>query len=1302
MKINFRQGIISSQVDGTGQPFYLVASATPNFVDLNVSPTPCAVTFVHGSSDYLQVFSSAVAPAWGPVPTGTSYLYWDIDLLTAVVSYGLTTLEPVASTVEPVSPPAPLGQAVYHWFDMNVNTMKIWTGTKWRAVVRVFAGRVNGSTVSITMEPLGQSWKGILPVQTNTGFIATDIFSNPLRTLAGEFVTTETAVRFRNTVGTSGVLAVLPNAFVPVRAGENIPAMSLVHFRDDGNVGLASGNPALMPTRVPVGVMQQALGLNEVGSLTQNGEITYDQWDWSAHVGRPVYCGENGEIVTTRPPGLMAYRVGVVKAAKTILFLVDAETMPQVYQAAPSQLIIAGTSPVTSSSAVNGLGEIVWTIGMPAASLGNSGYMTLSQATTLESNTIRITAAELALAGKANLIHGHAIADVTGLQLELDGKAPLVHNHDTMYSQLGHNHDGYHALVMHSHVIPDVLGLQAALDGKTDLGHLHPITDVTGLQVALDDKMDRVPGAVAGNIATFAGNNVGDSGVAITNVSLVGHGHVIGDVAGLQVAIDGKADLIHTHAISDIIPLQNELDNRSLVGHVHVASNITDFSEAVDDRVADLLVAGTNITLNYDDVANTLTINASGGTVVNRPQHQLLLGIGTNGVNSSPNAVFNATTGLFNINATATPLNTAGSVFISTAFNNAGWGNAFIQMLPNDLKGGSIFLNGGGSDTDEDGGDILLNGGASNAQGTGGGVYLTGGTSEDARGGDVVISGGSPSAIALLGAGGDVIIAGGVAVANVADNGSIVLRTGTVNRLRVARTGEWELGAGADAGTSGYVLTSNGVGSPVTWEPAGAGPTAPGTSNQVLASDGAGTPVAREVEITSAGAVGIQRSAVTALYLFNEPQNFGKTSDQISGKQLPEDINTPLGTAPAPNSFQSAVFLTSASSLNGNALGIEGSTEIDLVPIATTSLNWTVELGTRWPVPVVSTTSTLIVLTLNSGGTNEVQMRFVGPGPTYSAVFEIGNGPTATITVPGIASTAWVRWAIVITGATVTVYANGVQAGSGAFPVPPGAPYGMFTRLGRGSSTNDNFDEPAFIDELRIAADALYAAPYTPSLSEPSLAAGSLGTDFGTGNQVLTSSGPTSQAYWAALPPAPPKKYVFRLQNAGATPTFNGTMRSNYNSLLSTTGERFDGHPADPLAPSFSSTTDLFTFPVAGMYEVLVTMNYITGGWPNGLSSFGIELPIASTYGGVAKHCTRFSDPAAGPNNSADLAGAVSPEAGDAANQTALTHVFYVQVLTPGATSALRHYAFNSANQGVGYSVNGIVAIQRISDANAS
>jgi YD repeat-containing protein len=53
--------------------------------------------------------------------------------------------------------------------------------------------------------------------------------------------------------------------------------------------------------------------------------------------------------------------------------------------------------------------------------------------------------------------------------------------------------------------------------------------------------------------------------------------------------------------------------NATMSSHTHLASEITDFAEAVDDRVADLLVEGTNVTLTYNDATGTITIDAAGG-----------------------------------------------------------------------------------------------------------------------------------------------------------------------------------------------------------------------------------------------------------------------------------------------------------------------------------------------------------------------------------------------------------------------------------------------------------------------------------------------------------------------------------------------------------------------------------------------------------------------------------------------------------------------------------------------------------------
>ncbi len=62
--------------------------------------------------------------------------------------------------------------------------------------------------------------------------------------------------------------------------------------------------------------------------------------------------------------------------------------------------------------------------------------------------------------------------------------------------------------------------------------------------------------------------------------------------------VNGNANIVGTLKIS---------------GAALAASHVSDFSEAVDDRVGSLLVAGSNITLTYNDPANTLTIASLGG-----------------------------------------------------------------------------------------------------------------------------------------------------------------------------------------------------------------------------------------------------------------------------------------------------------------------------------------------------------------------------------------------------------------------------------------------------------------------------------------------------------------------------------------------------------------------------------------------------------------------------------------------------------------------------------------------------------------
>ena len=130
--------------------------------------------------------------------------------------------------------------------------------------------------------------------------------------------------------------------------------------------------------------------------------------------------------------------------------------------------------------------------------------------------------------------------------------------------------------------------------------------------------------------ATFTGTISSPSGsfsqslkVNGVDVSVAGHTHIIGDVTGLQTALDNKqasgsyAALVHTHAISDVTGLQSALDLKQPSGsyaassHTHTASQITDFNSSVSG-----LLPVKNITpSSYIDIVSStgnFTISVTG------------------------------------------------------------------------------------------------------------------------------------------------------------------------------------------------------------------------------------------------------------------------------------------------------------------------------------------------------------------------------------------------------------------------------------------------------------------------------------------------------------------------------------------------------------------------------------------------------------------------------------------------------------------------------------------------------------------
>lgn len=96
-----------------------------------------------------------------------------------------------------------------------------------------------------------------------------------------------------------------------------------------------------------------------------------------------------------------------------------------------------------------------------------------------------------------------------------------------------------------------------------------------------------------------------DVAISITPSQFVNFNEEVQDILGSAIVGGTNVTVVY----NDLAGTITINANAATLTH----TDITDFSEAVDDRVAALLVAGTDISLVYNDVANTLTINSTGG-----------------------------------------------------------------------------------------------------------------------------------------------------------------------------------------------------------------------------------------------------------------------------------------------------------------------------------------------------------------------------------------------------------------------------------------------------------------------------------------------------------------------------------------------------------------------------------------------------------------------------------------------------------------------------------------------------------------
>jgi hypothetical protein len=151
---------------------------------------------------------------------------------------------------------------------------------------------------------------------------------------------------------------------------------------------------------------------------------------------------------------------------------------------------------------------------------------------------------------------------------------------------------------------------------ETDTGRFKigdGITAWDSLEYAAVAAADFVAGS---GIQLTAGSNGSTLTVAVTGLALSGHTHTASNITDFNSAVSGLLPVTNISAGSGI-SVNNNSGNFtiSLSDPTIQVGDITDFVDGVNDRVADLLTAGSNIQLTYTDSGNdtsTLSIAVTG------------------------------------------------------------------------------------------------------------------------------------------------------------------------------------------------------------------------------------------------------------------------------------------------------------------------------------------------------------------------------------------------------------------------------------------------------------------------------------------------------------------------------------------------------------------------------------------------------------------------------------------------------------------------------------------------------------------
>lgn len=291
MILDFQQGIVSYPIDTGLQSFLSYAGG---YVTLRALNGRTDIAFAHGLENYLLSESTTVPNAWGPLPTTTDcWLYWDIDLRTAIRSFGFTTLAPLYTSTRPSS-----GVDGQHWFDTSARKMYVFQSGNFREVVRVFAAKVNNANFtplgSGGPRPYAGSQAGLNTLGKPTGRIIVDDAGKPIRRSDGRFFTSESDF-FVNGSPVNSIK--LEANILTATADEPLAKFQVVKFVDFDHVMLASYDDT---GTTAIAMLMEDLDSGETGAICLQGLITNPAWNWTTP-GSRVWVSTSGQLTEIDP-----------------------------------------------------------------------------------------------------------------------------------------------------------------------------------------------------------------------------------------------------------------------------------------------------------------------------------------------------------------------------------------------------------------------------------------------------------------------------------------------------------------------------------------------------------------------------------------------------------------------------------------------------------------------------------------------------------------------------------------------------------------------------------------------------------------------------------------------------------------------------------------------------------------------------------------------------------------------------------------------------------------------------------------